>query len=130
MIGVRAVREHAACRVGIAVDFKVAVHRGGVSGQINGFPLQADTCRNLDYYALDTAFDRQRMGRAVIAELCTIRVFRAPDVLSLNGGLSTSEYTAPRMTPSSPLASRSTSTCSPRQGASNPCYPGYCAAAR
>ena len=80
VIRVLAVRQHATCGVGIAVDFKVAVHRGGVSGQINGFSLQADTYRNLDYYALDTTFDRQRMGRAVIAELCAIRVFRAPDV--------------------------------------------------
>lgn len=80
VIGVLAVSKNVTCRMGVPVDFKVAVHRGGVSGQINGFSLQADTCRNLDYYALDTAFDCQRMGRAVIAELCTIRVFRAPDV--------------------------------------------------
>ncbi len=80
VIRVRAVREHAACRVGIAVDFKVAVHRGGVSGQINGFPLQADTHCNLDHHMLDTTFDCQRMGRTVIAELCAIRVFRAPDI--------------------------------------------------
>ena len=80
VIRILTVRQHAACGVDIAVDFKVAVHRGGVSSQINGFPFQADPCRNLDYYALDTAFDRKRMGRAVIAELCAIRVFRAPDV--------------------------------------------------
>ncbi len=81
MTGVLAVREHATCRVGIAVDFKVSVHRGGISGQINSFPLQADTYRNLDYYALNTAFDRQRMGHAVIAELSPVCVLCAASIL-------------------------------------------------
>ena len=80
MIGILSICKYVTSRMGTPFDFKIAVHHDSVSCQINGFPFQTNTHCNLDHHMLDTSFDRQRMGRAVITELRAISVLRAPDV--------------------------------------------------